>query len=220
MKRSTFKILFAVKPSRVSINGEYPVFMRITVNGQRIETTLTLTVDIHKWNKDAEKVIGKDRKTAELNNQLDTIRLRIMEIYRELEFEGIEFNPQTILNRYKGVEEDNRMTLLTVFKDYNERCRKLAGKDMSPSTVTRYETSYRHTEEFIRFNYQKDDVYLDEVNHQFIKDYEFFLKTERNCNHNSATKYLKNFKKIIRICLANEWIKKDPFVNINSASMK
>lgn len=117
-----------------------------------------------------------------------------MEIYRELEFEGIEFNPQTILNRYKGVEEENRMTLLTVFKDHNECCRKLAGKDMSPSTVTRYETSYRHTEEFIRFNYQKDDVYLDEVNHQFIKDYEFFLKTERNCNHNSATKYLKNFK--------------------------
>lgn len=80
-----------------------------------------------------------------------------MEIYRELDFEGIEFNPQTILYRYIGIEEKNRMTLLTIFNDHNERCRKLAGKDMSPSTVTCYETSYRHTEEFIRFNYQKDD---------------------------------------------------------------
>lgn len=26
-------------------------------------------------------------------------------------------------------------------------------------------------------------------------------------------KYLKNFKKVIRIALANEWIKKDPFLN-------
>lgn len=29
-----------------------------------------------------------------------------------------------------------------------------------------------------------------------------------------ATKYLKNFKKIIRIALVNEWITKDPFANI------
>ncbi|SHE82135.1 phage integrase SAM-like domain and Arm DNA-binding domain-containing protein [Dysgonomonas macrotermitis] len=187
MKRSTFKILFAVKPSKVSRNGEYPVFMRITVNGKRLETTLTLTVDINKWNKDAEKLIGKDRKTAELNSRLDTVRLCIMEIYREMEFEALEVNPLMILNRYRGVEDDNRRTLLAVFKEHNERCRKLAGKDMSPATVMRYETSYRHTEQFIKSQYKKDDVYLDDVNHQFINDYEFFLKTERNCNHNSAT---------------------------------
>lgn len=85
---------------------------------------------------------------------------------------------------------------------------------MSPATVERYETCYRHTQEFIRDCFGKDDVSLEEVNHKFIVDYEFFLKTKRNCCHNTATKYLKNFKKIIRIALANEWMKKDPFVNI------
>lgn len=188
--------------------------MRITVGGQRIETTIALNVEPDKWNKFAEKVIGKDRKSQEVNNRLDSIRLRIMEIYRELELDGVEINPKIILDRYLGREDETRRTLLSVFMEHNERCRKLAGKDMSPTTVMRYETSYRHTQEFIQFSYSKDDVYLEEVNHQFIKDYEFFLKTERNCNHNSATKYLKNFKKIIRIALANEWIRKDPFANI------
>lgn len=214
MRRSTFKVLFLIKPSRVSKSGECPVSMRITINGMRIETTMTLSVEPAKWNKLAEKVVGKDRKSQEINNRLDTIRLRIMEIYRELEFEAAEVTPKIILDRYLGREDESRKKLLVVFEEHNDRCRKLSGVDMAPSTVMRYETSYRHTAEFIQLFYKKDDVYLEEVNHQFIKDYEFFLKTERKCNHNSATKYLKNFKKIIRIALANEWIKKDPFVNI------
>ena len=32
--------------------------------------------------------------------------------------------------------------------------------------------------------------------------------------HNSTIKHLKNLKKVIRIALANDWIKKDPFANI------
>jgi len=48
----------------------------------------------------------------------------------------------------------------------------------------------------------------------FVKDFEFYLKTTCKCCHNTATKYLKNFKKIIRIALANDWMKSDPFSNI------
>lgn len=174
MRRSTFKVLFLIKPSRVSKSGECPVSMRITINGMRIETTMTLSVEPAKWNKLAEKVVGKDRKSQEINNRLDTIRLRIMEIYRELEFEAAEVTPKIILDRYLGREDESRKKLLVVFEEHNDRCRKSSGVDMAPSTVMRYETSYRHTAEFIQLFYKKDDVYLEEVNHQFIKDYEFF----------------------------------------------
>ncbi|HSP83785.1 MAG TPA: site-specific integrase, partial [Gillisia sp.] len=47
----------------------------------------------------------------------------------------------------------------------------------------------------------------------FITRYEYFLKTKRECNHNSALKYVNNFKKIIRIALANQWMDRDPFYN-------
>lgn len=68
MSRKTFKTLFLVKPSRISKKGESPFFMRITVGGQRIETTIALNVELDKWNKFAEKVIGKDRKSQEVNS--------------------------------------------------------------------------------------------------------------------------------------------------------
>lgn len=35
----------------------------------------------------------------------------------------------------------------------------------------------------------------------------------KDCNHNSALKYVNNFKKIIRIAVGNDWISKDPFYN-------
>lgn len=57
-------------------------------------------------------------------------------------------------------------------------------------------------------------IYLiKDVDHKFITGYKYFLKTERNCGHNSAVKYITNFKKIVRIAYANDWIGKDPFFN-------
>jgi site-specific recombinase XerD len=47
-----------------------------------------------------------------------------------------------------------------------------------------------------------------------MNDFEYYLKTTRNCCNNTTIKYIKNFKKIIRIALANGWMKSDPFVNI------
>lgn len=40
MKRVTFKILFVAKHSRIEKDGKSPILLRITVNGQRIETTI------------------------------------------------------------------------------------------------------------------------------------------------------------------------------------
>lgn len=214
MKRKTFKILFFIKKTRVSKNGEVPVLLRVTVNGLRAETSVSLKVHPDLWHAPTGRTLGTDVKSEELNNALDTIKLKIMKIHREMEFDGVRITAKDIIEKYQGKDEKSQMTLLKVFKDHNERCALLAGKDMSPATVERYETCYRHTQEFIRDTFGKDDISLEEVNHKFIVDYEFFLKTKRNCCHNTATKYLKNFKKIIRIALANEWIKKDPFANI------
>ena len=43
------------------------------------------------------------------------------------------------------------------------------------------------------------------------KDHTAVLKIEEGCAQNSAITRLKNLKKIIRIALENDWIKKDPF---------
>ena len=63
------------------------------------------------------------------------------------------------------------------------------------------------------WKYQVADIDIKAVDHDFISNYEFYLRSEKKCANNSAVKYIKNFKKIIRICLASGWLDKDPFVN-------
>lgn len=214
MERVTFKILFFVQKTRVAKNGEVPVLLRVTVNGRRAVTSVNLKVDPAKWNAVAGKSVGNTRKDYELNARIDTIRARVMQIHRRMELDGKPISAQKIVDKYLGRDEKPVIMLMDIFREHNEKCRKLSGNGMAPGTVERYETSYKHTAAFISLVYGKEDVPVADVDHKFITDYEFYLRTERNCSHNSAVKYLKNFGKIIRIALANGYITKNPFANI------
>ena len=66
-------------------------------------------------------------------------------------------------------------------------------------------------EEFIKKEYQLSDIALNNLEVNFISKFDAFLKIEKGCAQNSAITRLKNLKKIIRIALENDWIKKDPF---------
>ena len=214
MIRQTFKILFVAKSSRISKNGETPIILRLTVNGVRYETSLNLKVDFANWCSKAEKSLGKRPIDKEINLRIDTIRVKLMQIYRDMEQNDEEINAKKIIDHFLGRDVKPVVMLLDVFHEHNERCLQLSEKDMAPATVVRYETSYKHTAEFIKHTYGKEDIPIKDVNHKFITDYEFYLKTVRKCNHNTTTKYLKNFKKIILIALTNNIISVDPFAKI------
>ena len=50
----------------------------------------------------------------------------------------------------------------------------------------------------------------------FIQDYDFFLRTVRNCQNNSTVKYIANFKKIIFRAISKDIITIDPFKSFKS----
>lgn len=52
---------------------------------------------------------------------------------------------------------------------------------------------------------------------EFISEYEFWLKSVRNCDHNTSMKYLANFRKIVKRCLQNGWLTRDPFMGFSMA---
>ena len=214
MERNTFKISFYVLKARAAKNGEVPVMLRVTVNGRRVVTSINLKVDPDKWNTTAERTIANTRKDDEVNARIDTIRARAMQVYRQMELDGETITAQGVIDRYLGRDTKPAIMLMELFREHNENCHRLAGNGMAPATVKRYETSLRHTEAFLQFKFGKSDIPVREVDHKFITDYELFLRSECRCCHNSAVKYLKNFGKIIRIALANDYLAKDPFANI------
>jgi len=213
MTRVTFKVLFYIKRTRLLKDGTVPIYVRVTVNGQRAEFRAQRSVEPDNWDSKKGCVRGYSKAANELNSFLEFIKSQIQVHKVDLAERGKPINAISLKNAYLGIDE-NQKTILQVFKEHNERCKGLVNIDFAPATVQRYETSYRHVEQFINFKYKKKDLELHEVTPRFVKDFEFYLKVQRKCNHNSATKYLKNFKKITRLAIANGWLKRDPFTNI------
>ena len=210
MARKSFSVLFFIKKAKLLKNGEAPVCMRITVNGCMVDISIKRSCPVNLWNQAKENSKGKDRMSVELNHYLEITRSHVHQIYRELETSGKVITVDLVRKLFYGVDEDNK-TLLQVFREHNEQSRKLIDKDFVSKTVQRYETTTRYLEELIKKEYQLSDIALNNLEANFISKFDAFLKIEKGCAQNSAITRLKNLKKIIRIALENDWIKKDPF---------
>lgn len=214
MERTTFSLLFYIRRTKLNKAGEAPIFMRVTVNGLRADASVKRFVAPRLWNIAKGKAVENGRGCRELNLYLDAVSANVLRARRNLELEGAEISAHTVLNRYLGKDRPVRHTLVEVFVEHNEKQKKLAGIDVAPATAVRYETCRKLIEQFLRQAYRRNDIYLDELSRQFVEDYEFFLKTERRCSHNTTIQYLKNLKKIIRIAMMKGWLLADPFAEI------
>lgn len=213
VKRNTLSVLFIIKKSKLLKNGEAPICMRITVNKRVAEVMIKRSIPVDLWNQKKECSKGKDRVANELNHYINTVRAKILQIHRELEIDNKTITADIIKDCFYGRDKVQR-SLLEVYAEHNEKCRALIGKEYTESTVTKFDTSINRLKEYIRSRYHRDDMMLAELDGQFIRDFDFWLKTDKHCQNNSALKHLKNLKKVVRIALANGWIKKDPFYGI------
>ena len=213
MRRKTFSILFFLRKGKLLKNGEAPICMRITVNGKTSDIQIKRSIPVEHWNQSKECSKAKGRSSEELNTYLDSIRSRLFQIYRELEEEEKDINSDIIKKRFFGSGEKRR-SLLDVFNEHNTQCRQLIGKDFVEKTVQRYETTAKYLLEFMEKQYDISDIALNDIDPAFIRNFDVFLKVEKNCAQNAAITRLKGLKKIIRIAMDNEWIKKNPFAGI------
>jgi hypothetical protein len=213
LQNETIKINFFIKKTKLLKNGEAPIFIRIIINKERDEYALKQSILPKQWNESKQIAKGNSNQTEKINQLIEHHRSKIQSYFDFMTMDNQPVTPRIIKEKIIGKKETRR-TILKVFQEHNDNARKLSGIDFAPDTVQRYETSYMHTKNFIRWQYKREDMALDDLNYQFIRNYELYLKTERKCAHNTAIKYLKNFKKIVRIALANSWMKKDPFATI------
>lgn len=215
-KKNTFFLSCYLKKSNALKTGEAPIYLRITVNKQIAAVSLQGTVSPNLWDQAKERSRAKDKSAIELNNYINSAKAKITTMYRELELDGKPITAQLLKNMYLGNHEDKEKgkTLVEVHFDHNERCRKLLGIEYSQSTIYKFDTSLKYLKEFMSTEMSIEDIPLKDINEDYIRKYELYLKTEKGCANNSAIKHLKIFKKIIRIALINDWLHKDPFAPI------
>jgi site-specific recombinase XerD len=203
---------FQLKTTKADALGKSPIYARITINGLRTEFSLKRQVEANRWISNAGIVKGSNEESKSINAFLSTVRLKLNEHYRHLLEADKPITPEAIKNAYLGIKEKGK-TILEVFRYHNSQMHGLINKDFAAGTYVKYCTSFKHTEEFINWKYKVSDMEIRYINYAFITEFEYYLKTVRACGHNTAIKHITNFKKIIRICIGNGWLERDPFVN-------
>ncbi|WP_421804322.1 site-specific integrase [Flagellimonas sp.] len=208
----SFTQLFYLKSRNRNKSVKVPIYLRLTVNGKRSELSISRKIEPEKWHARLGKMKGSDAKAVQLNQYLDTVRSKINRIHQRFIDEEKPFTALDIKSAY--VDNGDKLKMLVVlFEEHNAEMEKLIGKDFALGTWKRYNTTKKHVQEYVKSEYRRSDIPVRDVNLKFIKGFEYFLKVTKNCNHNSALKYINNFKKIIRLAVAHEWISKDPFYN-------
>lgn len=215
MERNSFSVLFFLKKTKLLKNGEASVCMRITVNNARSETNIRKSITPSLWNQAKECSRGKDRKSNDLNKYIEEARIKLYNIHAELKKESLSITATILRDKFFNLEEkEEPKTLIATFQEHNDQCRQLVGKDFALVTVRRYESCKRYLAELIKIKYYKEDLPLKDINGEFIRAFDFYLKTEKECAQNTVIRYMKCLKKITNLSLANEWINKDPFTGI------
>ena len=206
---------FYAKSTKANAAGHLPIYVRLTVDGNRLEFSTKKFIEPCKWSSEMSKMRGTSEEARSINVYLDLMKSKVLDIQMELIHNNQELTIEAFKTKLFGLPERQRM-LIPIFQDHNNKIKELLGKEYAPGTLERYTTSLKHTVEFLQWKYKVSDIDITKIDYAFVTDYEFFLRSVRNCANNTAVKYLKNFNKIIKICLANDWIDKNPFSNYKS----
>lgn len=209
----SFGLLFYLKKPKNFKEGQRPVYLRITVNGVSSEICTKRKCDYSDWNNLAGRMDGKTEFAKSLNSYLDVLQRKVYEARKNLVENEHLVTAENIKTLLLGKEISvHKYMLMGEFKHHNDQMAALVGIEYAPGTLERYTTSYNHTRAFLEWKYKVSDIDITRLNYEFISEYEFWLKSVRKCDHNTTMKYLSNFRKIVKRCLLNGWLQKDPFM--------
>jgi hypothetical protein len=213
--KSKITLHFYAKSTKANAAGLLPIYVRLTVDGKRLEFSTKKFIEHSKWSSELAKMRGTTEEARSINSYLDLMKTKVFNAQMELMHRNENLTIEKIKEKLLGTETRQRM-LVPIFEDHNNKIKELPGKEYAPGTLERYKTSLSHTIEFMKWKYNCSDIDITKIDHAFITDYEFWLRSVRNCANNTAVKYIKNFSKIIKLCLANDWLDKNPFANYKS----
>mgnify|MGYP001521690447 FL=1 len=212
MVRSSFSILFFIRESKARKNGNVPIEVMITVNGERNSFSTGKQIAIEKWDKTKQQVKGKDQETQNLNNYLKAIKAKLYQKEAELLERGFIITAQILYDAYfDKVESLKERSLFEVFEEHNQEQEKLVGNGVSKATHWVSVYTIRLLREFVQQKYKREDLYLRELNLNFIQSFHSFLRIDKGMAQNSSTKHLKLLKKIINLSVAKSYMAFNPF---------
>lgn len=159
---------FYVKEQRKDSQGEAPIYLRITVNGDRAEISADRKVKTENWDRAAERVAGRTEAARITNSAIVTILGKVEKYYSALDSRDERISAIQIINEIKG-KGMNQTTIIQTYNDYIKKMDELISIEYEPNTIKRYKSSLSGLKNFMKTILGKTDLRLYELNFNFIE---------------------------------------------------
>jgi integrase len=212
----TLNLLCFIKRSKANPSQKVPLYLRISLNEERVEISLKRFIDASQWDSKRQQLKGRTEEAKTVNEYIRLVKNKLYDHYNTFLAQGKVLTALSLKNSYLGIGDEQK-TVLQAFAYHNERQKQQIGKGVAKGTCERYDTCYKHIKEFIEWKFKRTDIFLSELNYQAISDLEFYLRTERQCNNNTTLKYISNFKKVVNLARKLGWLSFDPFFGFKGA---
>jgi len=209
-------VLFTLKKSKVDKGGESPIYLRITVNGERAEVSTNRKIEVSKWDSAVQRAKGRSESARILNDSLDNSENQIKRDFNLLIEKDEEVNAGKLRDMLMG-KYIKHYYLVEIFEKSNKMVELEIGSKYTKDTFARYKISIGRLKNFLQKEYKMVDIKIEDLNHGFIRRYEAFLRAEYICDHNTVMKYLKHLKKVIHFAMKMGYIERDPFFQYQTA---
>lgn len=201
---------FYVKETKKNSNGEAPIYLRITINGERAEVSTSRRINPDMWDKASERVAGRSEPARIINSALNNVLGKVEKHFSGLDVQDKRISVDQLISELKG-KGVNQMTLIQAYEYHLKNLEKLSGIDFAATTVKKYGYTLNSLKRFLKSHFRMTDFRLRDLDHNFIENYYTYLRTTEKLMHNSAAKSIKHLNRIINIAITNKWISQNPF---------
>jgi integrase len=198
--------------SRVNSKKQQPIVMTITMGNDRTQIFTGIWVEKKKWNDKSKKIIGNDIGTETLNDSLLSLTTKCRQIVNELVVSGKPFNPNIIKELLKNGQKKNS-GVIESFDIFLLKMEKQIPSNYTKSTLSKYTNTRERVKEFIKIYYKRNEVFLYELNSNFMIEFDLHLRKKYNVSTNTVYKTYQRFTKFLHDEISQGSLDSYPFPN-------
>jgi hypothetical protein len=164
------------------------------------------------WNIRNQRIKGSTLQIHAMNSQLDTMKVKVLQVVNQLILNDKPFNVQTIKKMLEG-NDASQVTLMRVCDEHIAEMHKLKGRVYEQTTIIKYKNTVLRLKQFLKYKYKRKDVFLYELNFHFISEFESFLKYKYDNSTTTCYKHYQRFTRMIRRAISKGYMEKYPFAD-------
>lgn len=106
---------FYIREEKKDKKGEVPIYLRITINGERASLSTDRRVNPDLWDKPANRAGGRNEPARVINSALNNLLAKVEKYFSNLDLKDEVISVHQIISELKG-KSQNQMNLVKAYK--------------------------------------------------------------------------------------------------------